>query len=78
MKILNETELKEVGGGTGTGTTQQNALGGLSNIWEGANGYAYRDANGGWHYRITKTPWQATTDVIVNGWADAAAGGFGL
>ena len=33
MKILNETELKEVSGG---------------GMWDGANGYAYRDANGGW------------------------------
>ena len=63
MKILNETELKEVSGG---------------GMWDGANGYAYRDANGGWHYKVTKTPAQATVDVVVNSWANGAAGGFGL
>lgn len=85
MKVLNEVELQKVSGGIlnqqtprGGAKSQQNPLGGLSNLWEGANGYAYQDETGTWHYQVTKTPWQATLDTVVNGWANAAAGGFGF
>lgn len=42
-------------------------------LYDGANGYAYRDSQGHWAYKVTKTPAQALTDVVVNSWASGAA-----
>ncbi|MCB4988811.1 garvicin Q family class II bacteriocin, partial [Streptococcus mutans] len=40
-------------------------------LYDGANGYAYRDSQGHWAYKVTKTPAQALTDVVVNSWTIA-------
>ncbi|WP_373706686.1 garvicin Q family class II bacteriocin [Neisseria dentiae] len=60
LKVLDAKMLTQVSGG---------------GIFDGANGYAYRDKNGGWHYKVTKSPLQAVLDVMVNSWASAVAGG---
>ena len=39
-------------------------------VMSGANGYSCRYANGQWDYIVTKTPFQATRDVVVNGFGD--------
>ncbi|EHJ53109.1 garvicin Q family class II bacteriocin [Streptococcus macacae] len=46
-------------------------------LYDGANGYAYRDAQGHWGYKVTKSPAQALANVVVNSWASSAANGFG-
>ena len=60
-----------------TDTELQQINGGGSPIFYGANGYLTKQ-NGRYTYVVTKSPLQATLDVIVNGWTGAASGGFGL
>ena len=47
----------------------------LSHVTGGGlyDGAAYRDSQGHWAYKVTKTPAQALTDVVVNSWASGAA-----
>ncbi|MBZ6003909.1 garvicin Q family class II bacteriocin [Leuconostoc gelidum subsp. aenigmaticum] len=65
VEAMNDTQLAQVMGGSG------------EPLFYGANGYASRDSKGRWQYTVTKSPLQAAGGVVVNGWASAAAGGFG-
>lgn len=62
-KVLTISELQENNGGGRP-------------LMHGANGYLTRDKNGKYRYVVTKTPLEAVTGVMVNGWAGAAAGGW--
>lgn len=42
----------------------------------GSNGYACRYSNGEWGYIVTKSNFEATKDVIVNGWISSLGGGY--
>lgn len=59
FQTLTDTELASVSGG---------GLGYCKPVMEAANGYACRYSNGQWDYKVTKGVFQATTDVIANGW----------
>ncbi|MBJ6746191.1 garvicin Q family class II bacteriocin [Streptococcus sp. 121] len=41
-----------------------------------ANGYSCRYPNGQWGYIVTKSPFEATKDTVVNGWVSSMAGGY--
>ena len=58
---LSDVQLSEISGG-GSGYCKP--------VMVGANGYACRYNNGRWDYKVTKGIFQATTDVIVKGWAE--------
>ena len=45
-------------------------------VMSGANGYSCRYPNGKWDYIVTKSPFEATKDVVVNGWVSSLAGGY--
>ena len=45
-------------------------------VYYAANGYSCRYCNGEWGYVVTKGVFQATTDVIANGWVSSLAGGY--
>ena len=45
-------------------------------VYYAANGYSCRYSNGEWGYVVTKVVFQATTDVIANGWVSSLAGGY--
>lgn len=45
-------------------------------VMAGANGYSCRYPNGKWDYIVTKSPFQAAADVMVNGWISSLAGGY--
>ena len=46
-------------------------------VYYAANGYSCRYSNGEWGYVVTKCVFQATTDVIANGWVSSLAGAYG-
>lgn len=66
MKKYTELSIKET----------RDIIGGGRPLINGANGYLTRDKNGRYRYVVTKTPAEAVTGVVVNGWASAAAGGW--
>lgn len=45
-------------------------------VMAGSNGYACRYSNGEWGYIVTKSNFEATKDVIVNGWISSLGGGY--
>ncbi|RCW15894.1 ComC/BlpC family peptide pheromone/bacteriocin [Streptococcus gallolyticus] len=45
-------------------------------VYYAANGYSCRYSNGEWGYVVTKGAFQATTDVIANGWVSSLGGGY--
>ncbi|MBF0699520.1 garvicin Q family class II bacteriocin [Streptococcus danieliae] len=45
-------------------------------VMAGANGYSCRYPNGQWDYIVTKSPFEATKDTVVNGWISSMAGGY--
>ena len=45
-------------------------------VYYAANGYSCWYSNGEWGYVVTKGVFQATTDVIANGWVSSLAGGY--
>lgn len=47
-------------------------------VMEGANGYSCRYPNGEWGYIVTKSNFEATKDVIVNGWISSLGGSYFL
>lgn len=55
-----------IGGGKGT----------CKFIYPGSNGYACRYSNGEWGYIVTKSNFEATKDVILNGWVSSLGGGY--
>ena len=65
--VMNEVELSAVEGG-GKGYCKP--------VYYAANGYSCRYSNGEWGYVVTKSVFQATTDVIANGWVSSLAGGY--
>lgn len=66
--VMNEVELSAVEGG-GKGYCKP--------VYYAANGYSCRYSNGEWGYVVTKGVFQATTDVIANGWVSSLAGAYG-
>ncbi|MBF8970442.1 garvicin Q family class II bacteriocin [Streptococcus mitis] len=42
----------------------------------GANGYSCHFPNGQWSYIVTKSPFEATKDAVVNGWGSSMADGY--
>ena len=46
-------------------------------VYYAANGYSCRYSNGEWGYVVTKGVFQATTDVIANGWVSSLGGAYG-
>ncbi|AXQ79140.1 ComC/BlpC family peptide pheromone/bacteriocin [Streptococcus chenjunshii] len=46
-------------------------------VYYAANGYSCRYSNGEWGYVVTKGAFQATTDVIANGWGSSLGGAHG-
>ncbi len=47
-------------------------------VMEAANGYSCRYPNGEWGYVVTKSNFEATKDVIVNGWISSLGGSYFL
>lgn len=45
-------------------------------VYPGSNGYACRYSNGKWGYIVTKSNFEATKDVIVNGWISSMGGSY--
>lgn len=45
-------------------------------VMAAANGYSCRYPDGKWGYIVTKSPYEATVDVMVNGWISSLAGGY--
>ncbi|MGT2676479.1 garvicin Q family class II bacteriocin [Streptococcus pseudoporcinus] len=45
-------------------------------MYPGSNGYACRYPNGEWGYIVTKSNFEATKDVVVNGWISPLGGGY--
>ena len=66
--VMNEVELSAVEGG-GKGYCKP--------VYYAANGYSCRYSNGEWGYVVTKGVFQATIDVIANGWVSSLAGAYG-
>ena len=65
--VMNEVELSAVEGG---------GMEYCKPVYYAANGYLCRYSNGEWGYVVTKGVFQATTDVIANGWVSSLAGGY--
>lgn len=59
-----------------SGKEMNEITGGGKPLFYGANGYLTRDKNGRYRYVVTKTPSEAVAGVMVNGWANALAGGW--
>lgn len=45
-------------------------------VYYAANGYSCRYSNGKWDYKVTKSPFEAATGVMANGWVSSLAGGY--
>ena len=45
-------------------------------VYYAANGYSCRYRNGKWDYKVTKSPFEAVTGVMANGWVSSLAGGY--
>ncbi|MGT2866452.1 garvicin Q family class II bacteriocin [Streptococcus fryi] len=45
-------------------------------VMAGANGYSCRYDSGEWGYIVTKSPFEATLGVVVNGWVSSLGGGY--
>lgn len=69
FNVLNADALAIIEGG-GKGVCQF--------VMAGANGYSCRYSNGEWGYIVTKSNFEATKDVIVNGWISSLGGGYFL
>ncbi|MGT2756558.1 garvicin Q family class II bacteriocin [Streptococcus ovuberis] len=67
FNVLNADALATVEGGS---------KGDCKFVMAGANGYSCRYPDGKWAYIVTKSPFEATVDVMVNGWVSSLAGGY--
>lgn len=66
FEVLNADRLASVVGGNGV----------CRFVMATANGYSCRYDNGKWGYVVTKSPFEATRDVVVNGWISSMGGGY--